>query len=54
VFGKLNHRNREIKKPRKAPTESDPKARTRLEGWDRASQVEEGGKEKTRYRVSRE
>jgi hypothetical protein len=33
-FVKPNHRNRENKKPSKAPTERNPEARTRPEGWD--------------------
>jgi hypothetical protein len=53
-FVKLNHRNRENKKPNKAPTERNLEAKTRIEGWDTTNQGEEGGKEKTKDRVARE
>jgi hypothetical protein len=53
-FVKSNHRNRENKKPSKVPTKSNLKARTRPEGWDRANQGEEGGKENTKDGVARE
>jgi hypothetical protein len=53
-FVKPNHRNRANKKQNKAPTERNLEARTRIRGWDRVNQVEEGGKENTKARVARE
>jgi hypothetical protein len=53
-FIKPNHRNRANKKPSKAPTGSNPKAKTRTEGWDKTNKGEEGGKEKAKAKEAKE
>jgi hypothetical protein len=53
-FVKPNHRNRANKKQSKGPIGRNPEVSTRPEGRDRANQGEEGGKEKTKARESRE
>jgi hypothetical protein len=53
-FIKPNHRNRANKKPSKAPTGSNPEARTRMEGRDKTNKGEEGGKEKEKAKEAKE